>query len=131
MGVEVSFLDELYLKKLRGQGRLYEVSRPFRSLIKMPLGNNTVATVPVGFVTDFASVPRLFWRLLPPVGNYDEAAVLHDYLYVTQVYTRLLSDQIFKAGMIELKVKKWKRNIMYRAVRMGGWMPWQKHREES
>lgn len=37
-------------------------------------------TVPVGFITDFASVPRfLHWKVLP-YGAYTRAAVLHDWL---------------------------------------------------
>lgn len=35
-----------------------------------------------GFPTDLASVPRLFWALLPPSGVYEKAAVLHDFLCV-------------------------------------------------
>jgi len=38
-------------------------------------------TIPKGFVTDYASVPRYLWWLYPPVGGYDDAAVVHDYLY--------------------------------------------------
>ena len=40
--------------------------------------------VPVGFVTDFASIPRLFWSLLRPDGLYAYAAIIHDYLYWEQ-----------------------------------------------
>lgn len=35
-----------------------------------------------GFPTDLASVPRIFWALLPPHGAYERAAVLHDWLCV-------------------------------------------------
>ena len=39
-----------------------------------------VLTVPAGFETDFASVPRLLWPILPlSDAVYDKAAVLHDY----------------------------------------------------
>src|SRR5262245_55189884 len=41
-------------------------------------------TVPVGFVTDFASIPRIFWSALPPDGRYTYPAIVHDYLYWTQ-----------------------------------------------
>ena len=37
--------------------------------------------VPAGFVTDLASVPRVFWSLIPPEGKVDEPSVVHDYLY--------------------------------------------------
>ncbi len=33
------------------------------------------------FETDGASVPRIFWALLPTWGKYSRAAVVHDYLY--------------------------------------------------
>jgi hypothetical protein len=36
--------------------------------------------VPVGYRTDFASIPRFFWRILPPAGRYGKAAVVHDWL---------------------------------------------------
>ena len=38
-------------------------------------------TVPVGFITDFASTPRIIWSIIPPTGRYTKAAALHDYLY--------------------------------------------------
>lgn len=41
-----------------------------------------IIRVPAGFVTDFASIPRAFWVVLPPTGKYGKAAVVHDYLYV-------------------------------------------------
>ena len=37
--------------------------------------------VPTGFVTDLASIPRVFWSVLRPDGEYAYAAVIHDYLY--------------------------------------------------
>lgn len=32
------------------------------------------------FITDFASVPRIFWIFYPPFGTYTKPAVLHDRL---------------------------------------------------
>jgi len=37
-------------------------------------------TVPAGYRTDFASIPRLVWPLLPPVGRGGKAAIIHDWL---------------------------------------------------
>ncbi|KKM63235.1 hypothetical protein LCGC14_1513520 [marine sediment metagenome] len=81
-----------------------------------------------GFETDFASVPRLFWRVVPPWGKYSPAAVVHDFLYATGETTRKEADKIFLKYMKLLGVKPWRRKIMYRAVRMGGSFAWQKHR---
>lgn len=38
---------------------------------------------PAGSVTDFASIPRALWWLLPPAGFYGPAAIIHDYMYRT------------------------------------------------
>ncbi|MEO5842937.1 MAG: DUF1353 domain-containing protein [Acidimicrobiales bacterium] len=44
-------------------------------------GNAQTFTVPAGFRTDLASVPRAFVWLLPRYGRYTRAAILHDYLW--------------------------------------------------
>src|SRR4051812_29221534 len=54
--------------------------------------SNFVVVVPAGFVTDFASTPRAIWAVLPPVGNYQLAAVVHDFLYWDQRCTREQAD---------------------------------------
>jgi len=79
-----------------------------------------VIEIPKGAKTDFASIPRIFWPILPPVGRYSKAAVVHDYCYRHGLFTRKISDLIFLHAMEELKVPKWKRIIMYRAVGLFG-----------
>ncbi|TFV83173.1 DUF1353 domain-containing protein [Blastococcus sp. CT_GayMR16] len=46
------------------------------------VGDSDVIHVPADFPTDLASVPRVFWALIPPQGAYEAAAVLHDWLCV-------------------------------------------------
>lgn len=36
--------------------------------------------VPGGFISDLATVPRIFWTIFPRDGDYERAAVVHDYL---------------------------------------------------
>lgn len=43
-------------------------------------GEHQTIVVPQGFPTDLATVPRIFWWMIPPQGTYEAAAVLHDYL---------------------------------------------------
>jgi len=43
-------------------------------------GEVSTIVVPIGFVTDFATVPRFLQWLFRPYGPYTRAAVLHDYL---------------------------------------------------
>lgn len=80
-----------------------------------------IVSVPSGFETDFASIPRVFWAILPPTGDYGKAAVLHDWLYRTQGRaTRAEADGVLMEAMIALGVGWWTRTIIYRGVRLGG-----------
>lgn len=88
------------------------------------LDSGDVITVPAGFRTDFASVPRVLWTIVPPVGLYGKAAVVHDYLYILQDRTRLEADRIFLEAMEVLGVPKIQRTLMYQAVRLGGGGGW-------
>lgn len=93
------------------------------------LASDRIIEVPVGFVTDFASVPRLFWRIVPPWGAYSPAAVVHDYLYQNHLVSREEADRIFLELMTVLGVLPWKRKTMYWAVRIGGWVAWNASQE--
>ena len=78
-------------------------------------------SVPAGFITDFASTPRIVWWLIPPFGLYLRASVLHDWLYANGTISRARADAIFLEGMKALGVSAWKRWVMYLAVRGFGW----------
>jgi hypothetical protein len=82
--------------------------------------SENVVSVPAGFVTDFASVPRLLWSVFPPHGKWAKAAIVHDYLYATAKLSRSESDKIFLEAMCVLEVPKVKRILMYLAVRLFG-----------
>jgi hypothetical protein len=89
-------------------------------------GRQNCLVVPRGFASDGASVPRLFWRLFPPMGRYTGAAVLHDCLYRHRVLPRKQADDIFRDACIELGVGKFTAWTMYFAVRAGGWLSYGK-----
>jgi len=77
-------------------------------------------TVPAGFVTDFASVPRIPLAYLLTGDTVHAAAVVHDYLYQTHLCSRAEADEIFYEAMAATDVPAWRRWLMYRAVRMFG-----------
>ncbi|EEG7362757.1 DUF1353 domain-containing protein [Salmonella enterica] len=84
---------------------------------------NDVIEVPAGFVTDLATIPRIFWILLPPDGKYAKAAkaaIIHDYLYDNALRTKKEADLIFLDCMTVLGVPRRKRIIMYYAVKLFG-----------
>lgn len=57
---------------------------------------------------------------MPPDGKYAKAAIIHDYLYDNALRTKKEADLIFLDGMTVLGVPKWKRIVMYLAVRWFG-----------
>lgn len=95
--------------------RKYELVQPFSYT-----SHNINVYIPAGFITDFASVPRLFWALMPPNGRYTKAAIIHDYMYHNGMATKKDADLVFKSAMKQLGVPKWKAEIMYFAVRIFG-----------
>jgi len=115
-----SFTQPLTVTKI---GPCWIVERPFRYYIDEE-GSENYVDVPDGFLTDFASVPRIFWSILPPDGKYTQAAVLHDWLYKNKLFSRKQCDIIFAEAMLVLGVPLWKRAVMYRALRMFGGFAW-------
>jgi hypothetical protein len=67
-------------------------------------GSGDTINVPIGFLTDFASVPRPLWWLFPRWGRYGNAAVVHDFGYWDQSRKRPEVDRIFLEGMTVLGV---------------------------
>ena len=81
--------------------------------------------VPKGFLTDFASIPRVFWTFVgsPASGKARRAAVCHDYLYKFGKHLgikRKKADEIFLELMKEDGVGYIKRYSMFWAVRAAG-----------
>jgi hypothetical protein len=81
-------------------------------------------TVPIGFITDFASVPRIPIAHLLAANCGHEAAVLHDFLYTTHQVTRKQADDIFAEALAAGGEPAWRRGLMWLGVRIGGGGPW-------
>jgi hypothetical protein len=86
-------------------------------------GRDQVFVVPVGFLTDFASVPQAVQWLVPTTGRYTMAAVLHDWLCTEGIRLGLISprdvDALFRRVMREAGVPLVRRWLMWTAVRWG------------
>lgn len=116
----IYFPDELQIKDagiLRGSRR-FKLIAPFAYM-----SSCGIITVPAGFVTDGASIPRVFWSILDPFGSYFKAAVIHDFLYSPWNirFDRAESDQLFKEAMYNSGLDWPTREAIYRAVRLFGW----------
>jgi len=79
-----------------------------------------LVTVPAGFVTDYASVPRapLTYWLFGGIG--DEAAVVHDFLYEKGLVPRDMADKVYGEALAACGVPAWRRGPMVLAVRLFG-----------
>jgi hypothetical protein len=88
-------------------------------------------SIPEGFQTDLASIPRLLWALLPKTGAYDRAAVVHDYLYFHNGVTRGQADGVLREAMKDLGVSWITRQTIWAGVRSGGWVPWNRYRSKE
>lgn len=99
--------------------------------LRYRVGELWTIEVPEGFYTDFASIPRLFYLTTPPVGAYDAAAVVHDFLYYKQFTSRAKADRIFLQAMADLGVGWYTRYKMYAAVRVGGGSAWEHYAKDK
>jgi hypothetical protein len=81
-------------------------------------------TVPEGFVTNFASVPRLpvIYELAGDTSS--AAATVHDYLYSTHIVTRDVADAVLREASAATAVPWWRRQLMWAGVRAFGWSHW-------
>ena len=133
-----SFTTPLIVTPL-ADGKHWELIEPFEYHVGSK-ESNEIITVPKGYVTNFASIPQIFWNILPPVGTYGKAAVIHDWLYqnngkivlmtksgnywLVKQYTRKQCDDIFLEAMVVLKTGRLARWMIYSHVRWWGWIVW-------
>jgi len=92
--------------------------------------DGTKITVPAGFDTDFASVPRLPLVFLCAGDAAHEAAVVHDFLYRAQTLSRRRADAIFREAMACTPCCEpwWRRWLMWVGLRLFGWAAWRSNR---
>lgn len=94
--------------------------------------------VPRGFVTDYASVPRILHSLVGPTGIYTLAAIVHDWLLKLLLGKKWTinsrdADGLFRLMLEVLGVGFWLRWFMWTGVRWAalknpsrraGWWSW-------
>ena len=85
-------------------------------------------TVPAGFSSDGASVPRFFWRLVFPPGDQKalRAAFVHDWLYRThpEGWLRESADLLFLRLLTADGMPKFRAVLAWLGVRLFGGAAW-------
>lgn len=87
--------------------------------------------VPAGFLTDYASVPRLPLAYAVLGGKGKKAAVVHDWLYKSQSVPRAVADAVFREALEASGYGPVVRAMFYAGVRVGGWVAWRQHAREN
>ena len=131
----MTFMSDINVRRKPGSNKKWVLSERLTYV-----GCRDQFIVPIGFPTDFASIPWFLHSLFPKNGSHDAAAIIHDYLYarhpIVKNYTmmgvrritRKEADQLFLKIMKELETPPLRRNLMYLAVRVfgrRGWRRWQ------
>lgn len=101
-------------------GDVYTLVRPF---------SRCGVSVPAGFRSDGASVPRFFWRCVFPPGDVHAlaGAFLHDYLYRTHPdgWTRQEADHVFREVITADGVPARRAWLAWIGVRLFGRKAWE------
>lgn len=131
---DVRFVSPLRLEPVDGK-REWIITDDFAVRIDARL-----CVIPAGDRTDLASVPA-FAR---PVIDDDapdmiKPSVLHDRGYARlgrlwpdrDPFTRAQMDTLLVAGMKTMGASWLRRRAVWLAVRLGGWVPWNKHQREN
>lgn len=105
---------------------------PFEWTLAEPLSvilsNGKLMQIPVGYLTDFASVPRFLWSFISPIGQVNLPSIIHDYIYTEHNYSRKFGDDEFLKWMDFIAPHhKFKNRVMYCAVRIFGRPRWKKY----
>jgi hypothetical protein len=113
-------------------GKTWVIMRGFGYMHGPPDAQNAI-DIPIGFQTDFASVPWIFQWLIPKWGKYGNAAIVHDWLYWNQSsqYPREVSDGVFLEAMGIMRVDVFRKHVIYIAVRLMGRLAWMRNKEDK
>ena len=72
--------------------------------------------VPIGFMTNGANIPRVFWSVIPPNKTDNlPAVVVHDYLCKKEEYEK--ADRYFNEILMDTQVNVLERVVLVNAVK--------------
>jgi hypothetical protein len=121
------FLTDLEVRQIEDTSEQGRGTWRLLAPLRYQADNGFVYEVPVGFVTDFATVPRipLIFDLDGDRGNL--AGTLHDWLYTAPhpVASRAIADSMLREALLAQGCPSWVAWTFYIGVRIGGASHWQ------
>lgn len=92
-------------------------------------------TIPQGFVTDGASIPRFLWRICghPMEAPRLHLAIIHDWFYSGGCpgVTRRFADAVFRDGQVCVGIRKTHAYVEWLALRLCGRSHWYKNQQKG
>lgn len=113
------FLNELVVSPV--DDRHWKLDKPLHFFSEKA---KKIIAIPRGYITDFASVPRIPLLYLAIGGTCNEPAVVHDYLYSVHLVNRATADAVLLEACKAIGIAKWRRYLVYFGVRLFGWSHW-------
>ena len=94
---------------------------------------NRKLTVPAGFITDFASVPRMPFIYWFAGGATEAPAVLHDWFYrtCTLKVSRKQADDLLYEAIVARGYSRFRGWLMWAGVRVGGYWSYETRDKHS
>lgn len=123
-GARYGFVTELTTTKIREAGAAGRARWKLLTDLAYNSELHGLIVVPAGYVTDFASVPRLPLAYWLTGDTAHASAVVHDYLCTIHYQSCKISwkraAQVFLEAMKHERVPAWRRTMMYWGVRLAG-----------
>jgi hypothetical protein len=118
------------MKQFNGDVVLEEMKNGFWKLQDdfMYEDDSVQVTVKSSFITDGASIPKMFWSIIgdPLSNDLLKPAIIHDGLYTLMQFPRYKCDKLLKEMLLFNGTSKVKANLIYYAVRFFGGSHWKK-----
>jgi hypothetical protein len=104
---------ELLPKSTRGR---FKIKVP----IKHTLSNGVEIIVPINYISNGASVPKLLRGIYSQQGVYVMPSIIHDYLYDNKLYSREFADKQFLLDMGKTNTSQFTKWLFYYIIRIFG-----------
>jgi hypothetical protein len=104
---------ELLPKSTRGR---FKIKVP----IKHTLSNGVEIIVPVNYISNGASIPKLLRGIYSQQGVYVMPSIIHDYLYDNKLYSREFADKQFLLDMGKTNTSQFTKWLFYYIIRIFG-----------
>jgi hypothetical protein len=118
------------MKQFNGDISLEEMGNGFWKLQdNFGYENDSIkVTIKSGFITDGASIPKLFWNIIgnPFEDDLLKPSIIHDGLYTCMQLQRESCDKLLKEMLLFNGVSKIRTYLIYYAVRIFGSSHWNK-----